>query len=102
MQQFNTAHRIHRQVLELLHFLEGFFRRAFNPQENVKEIRLDHRLDEGRFAGQIHGGLGIEHHRVPQLPLPLLEFHTQIESMFVIADEIVVNNENLFLPTQAQ
>src|ERR1019366_5064008 len=81
---------------------EGFRREALNTEEDIEEICLHHGINERRLPGQIHGCLGVEHHRTTPRLLPFFELHAKIKSPIVITDEVVINNKYLLLPSQAE
>ena len=87
-------------VLVLARHRETCLVGRFDAQEHRLEPRLGHHPHHLLIRGEIHGGLGGEAERIPPLDLPLLDGRQQQLGVALVADEVVVHQEDGATPAQ--
>ena len=85
-------------VLHLLRFLQAFLGGRFDAQEDAVEAGVLHHLQQLGVVRQIHGGFGVEAERAAVPHVPFRHDRQQLLHLALVADEIVVHDENRAAP----
>src|ERR1019366_2353469 len=88
------------QVLKLSGFPQRFPGRRLDADENAHEVRFHHGRKQFGPVRQVDGGLGVKRKGSLMALLPHSQVARQQQSLAVIADEVVVDNEYLVAPAE--
>src|SRR5436305_815584 len=93
---------INAKILIFTHLLKSFTGRRFYPKENTYEVCFDHGRQQLGALRQVYRSLRREGERIIMALLPYFQSFQQSKSLWAVPNEIVVNEKDLFAPSQFQ
>src|SRR3954454_14790521 len=80
--------------------MQTFFNGSFDPDKDAPETSVAHGGEQNFVIGQVQAGLSDQGKRIAVVFLPLGQRRHELTDIFLIPDEIVVNNKDCPAPAK--